>query len=420
MGQTTWENQGYGTNDFVVSFETEKNIFSEYRKRGIIGKISRAMTSMTVGAGPHAKEMDVAGTAAVMSKAVEKGDEVRFTLERNLTGAPTYGEATVRPGDFLSYMHANVFVNQTDSPEFPLIGEMSKLRVADILPNQDAAIRKQIGMWFSEEEAFKFYDAVFTGASRDLSSARGDGGRAINLGLGAGVQVSPENYIVAGNGPVSGTPGTAGYETNLNTALEGLTNTAGDMFTLAFLHNLPFYLADKNIKPAEGMEGMPDAKYICLCDPDLLAKLTELDGSLSTAWKAARERSKDNPFFSTGAIEYMGLMLIPDPYLKKFRADTSGAGIVWGTNAADRRTFSPNALTSAHMVVLGAMGVLEAHNGSVSITENPGKHGKGRALAGHVKQSFMRTRWVPKDGSAAAVMNQNMAVCSFYQGALAW
>lgn len=420
MGQVTWENQGYGTNDFVVSFETEKNIFSEYRKRGVIGKISRPMKSVTMGSGPHAKEMDLAGTACIMSKTITSGDEVRFTLERNLSGAPTYGDATVQPGDFLAYMHAQVFVNNTDSPEFPIQGEMSRLRVADILPNQESAVRRQISMWFSEEEAFKFYDAVFTGASRDLSSPRAQGGRALNLGLGAGVQVSPENYICAGTGPVSGTPGTSGYETNLNTALEGLTNTAGDMFSLAFLHNLPYYLADRNIKPSEGIEGTPEAKYICLCDPDLMATLTALNGSLSDAWKNARERSAQNPFFTTGAVEYMGLILVPDPYLKKFRADTSGAGIVWGTSAADRRPFTASSLTSAHMVVLGAMAMLEANNGAVSITENPGKHGKGRGLAGHVKQSFMRTRWVPKDGSSTAVLNQNMAVCSFYQGALSW
>jgi|GEM_PF-5983294 len=419
-GQPIWDSQGAGTNDFVVSFETSKNIFNEYRKRGIIGKISRPMKSMTVGAGPNSRELDIASTACVASKEITSGDEVRFTLERNLVGAPTYGDAQVKTGDFIAYMHARVFVNQTDSPAYPVQGDMSKLRVKDILPNQDAQIRKQLSLWMAEEQAYKFYDGVFKGASRDLTAPKNEGGRALDLGLGAGVQVSPENYIVAGNGPVSGTPGTSGYETNVNTALEGLTNTAGDKFSLQFLHYLSYWLPDSNIAPSEGMEGTKEAKYICLCDPDLLANITTVSGELSTAWQQARERSKSNPFFSNDEIDFKNLLLVPDNYLKKFRADLSGSGIVWGTNAADRRGFNASALTAAHMVVLGSTAMLEAHNGSVDITEDPGRHGKGRSISGHVKQSYMRTRWVPKDGSGAGVLNQNMAVCSFYQGAFAW
>lgn len=417
-GQVTWENQGYGTNDFIVSFETSKNIFSEYRKRGIIGKISRKMDKVTIGSGPNARELDVAGTACVMTKTINSGDEVRFTMERNIVGAPTYGDAAVLPGDFIAYMHAQVFLNQTDSPEIPLMGEMSELRVADVITNQESSIRKQVSMWLAEEQAYKFYDAVFTGASRDLTAPRANGGRALDMGLGAGVQVSPENYIVAGSGPVSGNPGSAGYETNLNTALDGLTNTAGDMISVAFLHNLSRYLAEKNIAAAEGMDGTPESKFICLCDPDLLVTLTAPGGTLSNAWLGARERSARNPFFVNDEVEYKNLVLVPDDYLKKYRADSSGA-TVWGSPLADRREFVPSS-TIAHMVILGANAVLNGNNGSVTFTENPGRHGKGKGIAAHIKDSYMRMRWVPKDGSGATIKNQGMAVCSFYQGALSW
>lgn len=417
-GQVTWESAGYGTNDYIVLPETEKNIFSEYRKRGIIGKISRTMKQQTIGSGPNAREMDVAGTACVMTKTIKSGDEVRFTMQRNITGSPTYGDAAVLPGDFLAYMHATVFLNSTDSPEIPLIGEMAELRVADVLSSQDSAVRHQINMWLAEEQAYKFYDAVFTGMSRDLSTPRAQGGRALDLGLGAGVQVSPENYIVAGSGPVSGNPGSSGYETNLNTALDGLTNTAGDMISVNFLHNLPRYLAQTNIGAAQGMDGTPESKYICLCDPDLLVTLTAPGGTLSNAWLGARERTAKNPFFVNDEIEYKNLILVPDEYLKKYRADSSGATL-WGSNLTDRREFVPSS-TIAHMVILGASSVLNANNGSVKFTENPGRHGKGRGLAAHIKDSYMRMRWVPKDGSSATIKNQSMAVASFYQGALTW
>lgn len=416
-GQAQWDSSGSANNAFIVPFETEKNIASQMRQASAIGKLSRAMKSQVIGQGPNAQTIDVgASPAAVWTKEISSGDEVRFTLEQNLSGVPTYGDAKVRMGDYLAYMHANVLLNKLDTPAFPLQEEMNAMRAKEVIQNPESRLRSQIVMYLAEQHVIDFYSAFFRGASQNLMAAKSEGGRAVDLGLGAGTQVSPENAVVAGHGWVSGVSGTSTYENNLVTALQSLTDTSSDYVSLGFLASLAYALPDRKIQGISGLDGTPESKYYCLVDPDILAHLTAPGSDLDKAWRESTERSKNNMTFINGAVEYRGCVFIPDPWLKKFRPDPTqlaAGSLQWGTTSDDKRSYVSTS-NIAPMIILGNGAMLEGHNGSVEVTMDEGYHGKGKSLAAHVKQSFMRTRYLPKDGRTGEVINQSSGVAFFY------
>ena len=417
IGQSTWESRGYGSNEYVINPETSKNIAKEYRFQSVLGKLSRPMKNVTVGQGQEARQMDIGASACIWTKEIKSGDEVRFTLEQNMSGPPTYGDAPVRVGNYLAYLHQTIFLNAIDTPAVPLPGGMSLQRVRDVISDTTSRIRTEITMYLAEQYVYDVFEAHLRGASRTLSAARADGGRAINLGLGAGVQVSPENFLVPGVGFVSGVSGTSAYETNVETALGTLTDTAGDKISRTFIHNLRAALTQKKISGST-MDGSVENKWYAMCDPDLLTRLSTPGGELANLWAASRERAKSNPVYGHGAIELDDIIFCPDQRLKQFRADIS-SGIVWGENTDDRRAFVPTS-NIALMIIMGNGAILEGHNGSVDITHEKGFHGKGQSYDGHVKQAFMRARWVPQDGRTGIVLNQSSMTVAFYEPGIEW
>lgn len=414
QGQATWESQGTGSKDFIVSFETEKNLSYEYRHQSILGKLSKPVMKKTVGQGQQAREIDVGQSAAVWSKEVTTGDSVRFTLEQQLRGAPTYGDSAVQVGDYLAYLHAEVFVNMVKTPAFPLQEEMSAQRVADVITSQESQLRNSMTMYLAEEYVLEAYAGILRGASPNLLAAKVDGGRAIDLGRGAGVQVSPQHALVAGNGFTSGVAGSAGFETNLVTDLGTLTDTASDYISREFIHNLRAALTTKKIGPISNEVSGGRAMWYAACDPDLMTRLTDPNSSLYKAWLTAKERGKDNPVFGTGAIELDDIMFFPDPWLKKFRPDISSGSLVWGTSAEDKRDFTPTS-NIAPMIIFGNGALLEAHTGTVKMTTDTGFHGDNRTIGARVKQAFMRSRYIPKDGRTGINLEQGCMVAYFYE-----
>jgi len=414
-GQTTWETQGTGTKDYIIEFETAKNLNHEYRHMSAFGALSKPM-KMETGPGYPEQGKDVAQSSCIWTKEISAGDEVRFTLEQNMRGAPTYGDAPVKMGDYLAYLHANIILNKQTTPATPVQEEMSQHRVRRVLSNPQSNIRHQLVMYLNEQYVYDILDAFWKGASPNLLEATAQGGRALNLGLGAGVQVSPQHFLVAGSGFVSGVSGTSAFETNINTALGGLTDTSGDKFTRSFIHNLRYAITEKKIAPTVmGENGQ--GKWYCACDPHLLARVTDPDNSLHQDWQQSMERGKMNPVFGHTAIEVNDLVFFPEERLKQYRwVDNSGAN-VWGSNIPDKRDLVVSS-NVALMMVMGNGALLEGHSGEVRVTYDEGFHGQGKSIAANVKQSFMRTRWVPKDGRSGVVLEQGQMACAFYENGL--
>jgi hypothetical protein len=319
-------------------------------------------------------------------------------------------------GDYLAYLHANIILNKQITPATKIQEEMSQQRIKNILSNPESNIRHQLVMYLNEQYVYDIIDGFMKGASANLTAAKADGGRAIDLGLGAGVQVSPQHFLVAGSGFVAGTAGTSGFETNINTALGGLTNVAGDKFTRTFIHNMRYALTEKKIKPTVmGENGQ--GKWYAACDPHLLARVTDPANSLHQDWQQSRERNAQNPVFGHTAIEVNDIVFFPEERLKQYKwVDASGAN-VWGANIPDKRdlTVSSNV---ALMMVLGDGALLEGHSGEVKVTYDKGFHEQGKTIAAHVKQSFMRTRWLPKDGRSGINLEQGGLVAAFYEDGL--
>lgn len=415
-GQVTWETQGTGTNDYIVPFETEKNIAHEFRFRSAFGKLSKPMKQMTVGSGPEQRDLDVGESAAIWSKEITSGDEVRFTLEQNMRGAPTYGDAEVRVGDYLAYLHQNIILNKLDTPAVPVIEEMSAMRVKEVISNPESRIRGQITMYLAEQYTYDVLDGFFKGMSRNLQEAKANGGRALDLGLGAGIQCSPENFLIAGSGFVSGTGGSAAYETQLVSDLGGLEDTAGDYITRDFIHNMRYAVSQRKVAPMAETDGRE--VWYCPTDPHLMARLTKPGMPLFEAWKFAKERGDKNPVFGHGSLELDGFIFYPEERLKQYRPILTGGVLLYGSNAPDKREVTVTS-NIALMMVLGNGAILEGHNGAVNITYDEGRHGKGKTIAGHVKQSFMRAVWKPKDGRATTVrIQQGSMACAFYEPGL--
>jgi len=417
VGQATWETQGTGSKDFIVSFETEKNLSYEFRHRSALGKLSKAVKTKTIGQGAEAREVDIGESACIWSKEITKGDEVRFTLEQQMRGAPTYGDSAVMVGDYLAYLHANIILNQVKTPAIPLPEEMSMQRVVDVISSPESQTRNSMTMYLAEEYVLEAYTAFFKGASPNLLATAVNGGRALNLGRGAGVQVSPQHFLVAGNGFTSGVAGSDAFETQMKTDLGTLTDTIGDYISREFIHNLRAALVTKKIAPVN-FDGRD--VWLAPCDPELLTRITAPGGTLYKAWVDAQERSKNNPAFGHAALELDDILFFPDPWLQKFRPDISAAGdVVWGVNQDDKRDFVPTSKL-ALMCVWGNGCLLEGHNGSVKLTSDVGFHGDNKTIGARIKQSFMRTRYIPKDGRTAINLEQGGMVCAFYEPGLSF
>jgi hypothetical protein len=222
-------------------------------------------------------------------------------------------------------LHQNIILNKLDTPAIPIPEEMSRHRVRETIANPESNVRKEIGIYLAEQYTYDCLEAHLRGASMNLRAPKNIGGRAIDLGLGAGVQVSPENFIVAGTGVVSGTSGTSAYETNLAAAFANLNSaTASHNISRGFVHELRAQITQFKIG---GIDVNGQEKWFCAIDPILMTRLTDPTGALYVAWRDAAQRSMENPVFSHGAIELENIVFFPEPYLQQFRPDATQAGL---------------------------------------------------------------------------------------------
>ena len=63
---------------------------------------------------------------------------------------------------------------------------------------------------------------------------------------------------------------------------------------------------------------------------------------------------------------------------------------------------------------MGQQALMEATAGKTKITKWEGKHDQGMEIAAHIKQSFARTNWKPRDGRNAPTLNQSSVLCLFW------
>lgn len=406
---------------FMVLPHIEAELFHESRQKSIVGKMSMLLKSdEDIGNGPYSgNNLDA---AAILTKVLEEGDEYRFQLVQNIKGSATFGDLPPGKGDYLAFLNAKVQMNMLKIPAVPILDKMSLQRIKGALAEGKLTdeIKNQIKMWFAEQYVLDFYFTLLKGASPNLLAPKAQGGLGyvVSTDLGAGVQVSPQHFVVAGSGYVSGTSGTAAHETDLVTKLSTLDNDASKQLSLSFLHNFDASLTARKLLPMAGGP-MNDGKeeYVCPIDPDLLVGLTAPGGQLYEAYQKARERGKSNPVFSNEEVQVGRLRLVPDEWIKKFRPKVVGGAVVWGQNdqSNDKRDFVSDSTTGL-MFTVGRNAVLEATRGDLHFTFKEGDHEVGSEWSAQSMQSFVRTRWAPTDGRALAadtLIERGLAVCAF-------
>lgn len=446
-GQNTWKSQATGTKsdgvdvgkNFMVQAVLEKNMYKEYRDYSALGKLAKPVKGRMIG-DKQMRDMDVAASSVVVSKTITSGDECRMSLVRNITGATTFGDTPIADGDSLAYMHATMFLNKTASPAFQLTEEMEKLRAQDLVAGEESELRQQMTFFFGEEFTHEAYRGLIKGRSLNLGASFKDGGRNIDLGRGAGKALSPSRIVALGQGQIveasdSTTTELDAYEGRIEAGLNAMlatikTNPLNGRITKATVTEIRNYLIKQKIK---GVMVGGKQKWYVMCDPAIITDLTKEGGELWEAWKISLHHDKNSEIYDgVGHIELEDLIFVKDPFLAQFRpsveVDGGGAGVNTVFTNSDGtvkhgcdelrnpRTYTPESTdVIAPMLVLGEHALLEANNGALKVMKEEGKFEQGASIAGTIKQAFMRSRFLPKDGTTEKELNQSMAM--FYVNA---
>lgn len=418
-GQAGWNNQGTGVNDFIVQAMLDKRSFLEMREK-------RTFSNLSAYAGdsqrPDLPNGGMVPGAVVQTVPLGEGEnEARFTLERRLTGKPTYGDEPVRPGDYQAYQHQSVFANEIDSLAYPIPGRMSQLKAKKVITDPKSAVRREIANWHGEQDEYDHVDALLFGASGNLIENTA-GSERLNLGAGAGVPVLPEIfYVQHPTNPawatIAGTPRTAAYNDNVAAAIaaaNGGTRRFADRKVARAIYEIG--IAQKTKKA-----GGADWDFVCVCDPAILSSIVKVDGTtnntLYSAWLQSLAGDKNQRVFDyRGAIAIDGVLYLPSEYLAQYRTNggASLAATAFGTAGAgnyfaDRRgTVATGGMGFAFL--LGEQAMLRAEREILHIEERDGKEvfGKSWDAMGWTIRGIQRSYWTPKDGNTTGLQQSSI------------
>ena len=150
--------------------------------------------------------VDIAKSPAILRIEKREGDTHTWTMQKPLYGGPTFGDQRPEKGGTLDFLHAEVVLHKTRSPAFQVPPDMDRQRMASTVDvNHETALREETTRWHGDAIPHEVITTFLMGGTdnvRTLPAA--GGGRGIDFGRGAGVQVSPRNAIVRGLGKVSG------------------------------------------------------------------------------------------------------------------------------------------------------------------------------------------------------------------------
>jgi N4-gp56 family major capsid protein len=146
--------------------------------------------------------------------------------------------------------------------------------------------------YFARWGGFAIYDAFLKGASDNVREY---------YGLGT---VSHPNFMALGSGFATWSDTAATYETNVGTAINGLTDTASDKMSAKALKAIALLAAQRKIKKYNGF-------YHLVLHSDQVYQLIS-DSEWVNAQKDAMPRGNDNPLFNNIIGSYAGVMVYED------------------------------------------------------------------------------------------------------------
>lgn len=432
QGQTDWRSQAQGTgdniNNFAVRAALDLQLYHEVRDPGIFGDLAREKKEgqgTTGSNGLYDANVDVTGTGSVWSVTVDTGDEKRYALLQSPNGAASYGDTNPNQGDYQSYLFQNCFLNEVDSPKFPVVGRMSQQRIKELIADPKSSVRDHVKIWFSEEVDFRYTYALFMGQDPGLHLPPGTSGsdslgKTLGIGsdaLAVGVDAPPEIVYTATTGarvtvPAAG-PRSNAYRDNYVAAAAALAASSTQKYMTRRSVEFMINAATKHkIKKVAGA----DWDYDVVCDGALLRDLLTTDSKLMTQIQTAQQgqgKAGQKSLDIRGSIVVDGLRFIPGRSIEKFRIYGNGQASGTGVNAAtpvlqygdgslDRRgkVFEGADYKIGAAFLLGDGALIELTNGALETYEKEGDDGKGWSIYGFMKQGIRRSLWTRKDGEA--------------------
>ena len=427
IGQTDWRSQAQGTgdniNNFVVQAARDLQLYHETRDSGAFGDLARQKIEgqgANGGNGLYDAGVDITGTGAVWSVTVDSGDEKRWTLLKSPGGEASYGDSNPKEGDYQSYLFMNSFLNEVDSPKFPVVGRMSQQRIKDMIADPKSSVRDHVKIWFAEEIDFRFTYALFMGQDPGLhltASTSGSDSLGKPLGFGtdplaAGVDAPPEIVYTATTGaqvtvPAAG-PRSNAYRTAYIAAAAALAANGTKLATRRSIEFMMAMAIKNKIKKVKGANW----DYDVLCDGAILRDLLTTDSKLMTQMQTAQQGqglAGQKSLDIRGAVIIDGLRFIPSRGVEKFRIYGNGTStgvnagspvLRYGDGTLDRRNkvFEGADYKIGAAFLLGDGALVELSNGALETYEDIGEDGKGWSVYGFLKQGIRRSFWARRDG----------------------
>jgi hypothetical protein len=330
-------------------------------------KFGRLVAPMVVNATGKAEQVGPAGIDPVFTGApveifqefVKAGKtDMDIPVGLRLTGSPVHGDVPLKgKAERSRVAWRTVKINETRKAWDEATGmslQIIKQYADSFVFKGNLALRQ----WLNDYWPGNILLTVYAGSSRDLVVPTAAGGRAV-------AYVAHPNFYTADAGEVGysgGRPGVAGYEAAVEAALNNLTNTTSDHFTVALIRNLVVEAGRKKIQrimTKDGFDFYPifitEAQWVQLQnDPEFKDWMKRLPVELTK-----------HPL-ATGAQAYVhGAAIIPDNSLWCAYTNADDSNVTAGTVEYGPR---PTTVERAAGIKVGNwIGVFDSGNKSLAI-----------------------------------------------------
>lgn len=384
---------------------TRKREIQARKKSGFFGNMSKKIGDV-FGSSRTDRDMALANSAAMVRVEKTQGDTHNWTMEKNLTGPPTFGDQRPETAGTLGFLHAEMVLHKTRSPAFQLPAEMDQIRAAGSVDiNWDSAIREQVTKWHGECMAVESIKATLRGASDNLLAPVSAGARALDIGRGAGVPVSPMNFIVRGLGKVSGATLDAREADAISKIGSLSTATAAHLISLKALYELSEEISCAQTEMI-GMEVGGEERFFLVLPSLARNVLQGTDSTLVDYAKYQAAWGPNSPLLQMAKFEVGKLIVFYDDFLNRFSPDVTGSNIVWGKDTTDFQSWGYEDLSTAQKgrgigLIYGRKALLQAYNAGIKYTTDEGPHETSEEISSMVKRSTVRAMWKDKQDSSA-------------------
>lgn len=237
-----------------------------------------------------------------------------------LKGRPVFGDRPLKgTGEGAVVTYRSVPINYTRKAYDAPTG-MSEQIIKQYADQLVSNANDQLKRWWSDYHPGNFMLAMLAGYSYDLLSPATLGGRAKTT-------ISHPNFYTAGGGKVGyggGKPGSAGYETAVANALDGLTNVPEDKMTVALLRNLRVEANRLKITPIVVASGY---KFFAVWISDAQWVQLQADPEYRELMKTGQVPLDTNPLVTAAKFQLEGVCVYVDQSLFGARTAASDATV---------------------------------------------------------------------------------------------